>query len=189
MITIKNFEIINEGKDLAVSIETNVGFNILSIDLWKMNVFKDYSKAIPLSQKIEAVNNKEIFIVTAEELQLPKFEDIYFIEVKSNFVGEEDCQSCSYPALGITYSLSGYYQCMFDYVLQNIDNGNLDNNTNKNIAITINLLIDNIEKAIEVGMYSESILMIGQLKKLCNIKKCKNCKTIYCNSCNGFKQL
>jgi hypothetical protein len=189
MIKINNFEVINEGQGLAINVETNLGFLITSIDLWKMDDFKNPSLAKNLSINLSGINNKEIFIVPTSQLGYTKFEDIYFIEVKSNFVGEEGCSTCSYPALGITYDLSSYYQCMLDYVLQNIDNGNLENTQNKNKAITVNLLINNIENAIEIGLYSESILLIKQLKKLCDINKCKNCKPVYCNSCNGFKQI
>lgn len=189
MISIKNFEIIDEGQNLAISVETNLGYIITSIKLWKMNDFKNYSYAISLNYKLEQINNKEIFIVPSTELGTFKLEDIYFIEVESSFSGEEDCQNCSYPALGITYDLSKYYQCMLDNVMQNIDSDDLNNYYNKNLAITINLLINNVENAIEIGLYTEAVLLINQLKKLCSINKCKNCKTIYCNSCNGFKQL
>lgn len=189
MIIIKNFEIINDGQSIAIDLETNVGFNIVSVNLWKMDDFKNETLAINLNYKLEKINNKEVFIITAAEANVNKFEDIFFIEVKSNFIGEDDCSSCSYPALGVTYNLSKYYQCMLDNVLQNIDNITTPTSSNKNISITVNLLINSIENAIEIGLYSEAILMIAQLRKICGIRKCKNCKTIYCNSCNGFKQL
>jgi len=191
MIVINNFSIINNGEGLAIDVETNEGYEISHINLWKMDDFKDYSLKINLDYKLEQINNKEIFIVTNSELNISKFEDILFIEVESTYEDEEsDCSTCQDPALGITYNLGNYIQCLLSYFLESgIGNcTNCGNNSNNNIVITINLLIEMIENAIEIGYYTQAIQMIHKLKKLCSIKQCKNCETIECNSCNKFKQ-
>ncbi len=189
MIKINNFQIINNGSQLAIDVETNVGSLITSILLWNDATFKDELQSINLNYKLEQINNKEVFLVNATELQISEFKDIYFIEVTSNYV-EEECSTCTQPALGITYNLLPYYKCMLNYILENKNSNCTDcnNNYKNNTAITVNLLIESIEKAIEVGYYSQAIEMLDKLKKICSIKNCKNCKTIQCSSCSKFKQ-
>lgn len=190
MIKINNFQIINNGSQLAIDVETNVGSLITSILLWNDKTFKDESLAISLDYKLEQINNKEVFIVNATEIPISNFTDIYFIEVTSNFVDEDDCSTCTYPGLGIAYNLLPYYICMLNYILENKNSNCSDcnNNYKNDMVITTNLLIDSIEKAIEVGYYSQAIEMLSKLQKICSIKNCKNCKTITCTSCSKFKQ-
>jgi len=189
-VTIKNFEILNDGQQLAIDVETIEGSMITSIQLWNIDTFKDYSLSIDLSYKLEQINNKEVFIVDAEEIPVYVFTDIWFIEVQSNYEGTEGCTSCQDPALGITYNLQPYYKCMLNYLLD-VEKSTDCNSTSlysNNLTITVNLLIDAIEKSLDIGYYLQAIEMIGKLKKLCSISKCKNCETITCSSCSKFIQ-
>jgi hypothetical protein len=189
-VTIKKLEIINNGLELSIEVETVIDSIITSISLWDINTFKDYSLSIDLSYKLEQTSNNETFIITAKELNLISFQDIYFIEVEDNYEGTEDCISCQNPALGITYNLQQYYKCMLNYLLQSEQNNNNDSIDvyKNNLTITINLLIDSVIKALEIGFYVQAIEMINELKKLCSITKCNNCQTITCNSCSKFIQ-
>lgn len=188
-IIINNFSIIENGSKLAINIETMVGYNITSILLWNMNSFKDYSLATNLGYKIENVNNKEVFILTATELGILKFEDIYFLEIESD-APTETCSNCLLPALGITYNLLPYYSCMLDYLLKSeiTDCATCNNLTTKNLIVTISLLIDSIKKSIELGFYLQAIANINKLKKLCQLSQCKSCNQVQCNSCGQFNQ-
>ena len=47
---------------------------------------------------------------------------------------------------------------------------------------------DSIEKSLDIGYYLQAIEMLNNLKKLCNISKCKNCETVKCSSCSKFIQ-
>lgn len=189
-ITINNFSIINNGQQLAIDVETNVGYFIESILLWDMASFKDYSLAYNISDQLELVNNTEVLIINAVDLGILKFEDIWFMEVQSTFEDPE-CSTCQLPALGVTYSLLPYFECMLDYLLK----GGLhecmtcEKNVENNMAITVNILLDSIEKALELGFYLQAIDMVNKVKKLCSIKKCNNCKNVECSNCSKFKQL
>ncbi len=190
-VTIHNFSIVDDGQGLAIDVETNVGYNISHINLWTMNDFKDYSLAKSLDFKLEQVNNKEVFIVTAEELNFSPFEDIYFMEIESTYLDEDDdCSTCNTPALGITYGLLKYYQCLLNYFLESdiSDCLSCNNTFNNDTVITINLLLEMVENAIEIGYYTQAVDMITKLKKLCSLKNCNNCPTIVCSSCSKFKQ-
>jgi len=74
--TINNFEILNNGSQLAIDVETISGSIITSIKLWNINTFKDDALSIDLNYKLEQTSNIETFIVTAEELNLTSFTDI-----------------------------------------------------------------------------------------------------------------
>jgi len=90
-VTIKNFEILNDGQQLAIDVETITGSIITSIKLWNIDTFKDSSLSIDLDYKLEQINNKEVFIVDAEEINIYTFTDIWFIEIESNYEGTEGC--------------------------------------------------------------------------------------------------
>lgn len=191
-ITINNFSIINNGQQLAIDVETNVGSTITSVLLWDMNSFKDYSLAINISDQLERVNEKEVLIVSAVDIGILKFEDIWFAEIVSDYVDPyPNCSTCNLPALGITYSLLPYYKCMLDYLIKAglNDCKSCDNTVSNNLAVTINLFIDSVEKVLELGFYLQAIEHVKKIKKLCNIKKCNNCKTVECGNCSKFKQL
>ena len=189
-VVIKNFEILNDGQQLAIDVETVEGSIITSIQLWNIDTFKDASLSINLNYKLEQINNKEVFIIDAKEVSVYSFTDIWFIEIQSNYGGTEGCTNCQDPALGITYNLQPYYKCMLNYLLESeksIDY-NSSNVYSNNLTITVNLLIDSIEKSLDIGYYLQAIEMLNNLKKLCSISKCKNCQTVICSSCSKFIQ-
>jgi len=189
-VKINNFEIINDGLQLVINVETADLFTISSILLWDINTFKNYAKAINLDYKLDGGSNVESFIVNASELEIAKFEDIYFIEIKDN-APTEDCPECIYPALGITYNLLTYYECLLNFLLKSEINDCLNCNdlSSKNTLITINLLIDSIEKSIDLGYYVQAIATINKLKKLCSLQSCNECGSVTCTSCSKFKQI
>jgi len=190
VVIINNFEILNDGQQLAIDVETVEGSIITSIQLWNIDTFKDESLSIDLNYKLEQINNKEVFIIDAKEVSVYSFTDIWFIEIQSNYEGTEGCTSCQDPALGITYNLQPYYKCMLNYLLdmeKSIECNSTSVHTN-NLTITVNLLIDSIEKSLAIGYYLQAIEMLNNLKKLCNISKCKNCETVTCSSCSKFIQ-
>jgi len=190
VVIINNFEILNDGQQLAIDVETVEGSIITSIQLWNIDTFKDESLSIDLNYKLEQINNKEVFIIDAKEVSVYSFTDIWFIEIQSNYVGTEGCTSCQDPALGITYNLQPYYKCMLNYLLESEKSIDCNSTSvySNNLTITVNLLIDSIEKSLAIGYYLQAIEMLNNLKKLCNISKCKNCGTVICSSCSKFIQ-
>ena len=57
MISINILKITNDRQTINVSVETSVGNTIDSAKLWTDSTFKDYTKAIDISSKLEGVNN------------------------------------------------------------------------------------------------------------------------------------
>jgi hypothetical protein len=179
---INNFEIINDGKQLLINIEAPSQSSVTSLLLWNIDTFKNFDLAYDLTYKLEQVDNIESILINAEELQLASFTDIYFLEFEINQT-ENDCIN---GYLGITYNLQPYYKCMLNFLLENQKNSNNDNVDiyENNLTITTNLLINSIEKSLEIGYYIEAIDMLKKLKKICNISNCKNCQKIVCSSCS-----
>lgn len=190
-IKINNFEIINNGSQIAIDVETNLGYNIDSILFWTMTSFKDYTLAKDISNKLLKINNKEVLIINANDLNLLKFEDVCFIEITSTYIETEgNCTDCQKATLGIAYSLGAYYTCLLNYLMDLSTNycESCSKDDAKQIVITINMLIDMTIKALETGYYIQAIDMIAKLKKLCSLKECSGCPTIDCPSCNNFMQ-
>ena len=190
MIVINNLEIQDNGQTLAVDVQTEIGSTITSALLWNITTFKDYSRAINLDYKLEQLTNQEVFEVTAEELQISSFDDIWFIEFQSDYVPEDNCGEFLDPALGITYNLSPYYKCLLNRFFEHQKNPCVNCNEPfiDELVLSIGLTLDIVERSIEEGYYLQAIELIKKLKKFCSITKCNNCETVECSSCSKFKQ-
>ena len=190
MIVINNLEIQDNGQTLAVDVQTETGSTITSALLWNMTTFKDYSRAINLDYKLEQLTNQEVFEVTAEELQISSFDDIWFVEFQSDYIPEDNCGEFLDPALGITYNLSPYYKCLLNRFFEHQKNPCVNCNEPfiDELVLSIGLTLDIVERSIEEGYYLQAIELIKKLKKFCSITKCNNCETVECSSCSKFKQ-
>lgn len=190
MIVINNLEIQDNGQTLAVDVQTETGSTITSALLWNMTTFKDYSRAINLDYKLEQLTNQEVFEVTAEELQISSFDDIWFIEFQSDYIPEDNCGEFLDPALGITYNLSPYYKCLLNRFFEHQKDPCVNCNEPfiDELVLSIGLTLDIVERSIEEGYYLQAIELIKKLKKFCSITKCNNCETVECSSCSKFKQ-
>ena len=190
MIVINNLEIQDNGQTLAVDVQTETGSTITSAMLWNMTTFKDYSRAINLDYKLEQLTNQEVFEVTAEELQISSFDDIWFIEFQSDYIPEDNCGEFLDPALGITYNLSPYYKCLLNRFFEHQKDPCVNCNEPfiDELVLSIGLTLDIVERSIEEGYYLQAIELIKKLKKFCSITKCNNCETVECSSCSKFKQ-
>jgi len=190
MIVINNLEIQDNGQTLAVNVQTETGSTITSALLWNITTFKDYSRAINLDYKLEQLTNQEIFEVTAEELEISSFDDIWFVEFQSDYIPEDNCGEFLDPALGITYNLSPYYKCLLNRFFEHQKNPCVNCNEPfiDELVLSIGLTLDIVERSIEEGYYLQAIELIKKLKKFCSITKCNNCETVECSSCSKFKQ-
>lgn len=191
MITVNNFQITNNGQNLVINVETDQFIIIESILLWNNDSFKDYTKAINLNYKLQNIDNTESFIVTASELEINSFDDMWFIEIKTNYQLEGDPENPVETALAITYNLSPYYKCMLNEYLNHQKTKSACigcGDEISNMVLTISLITDVIEKSIQEGYYSQAISELNKVKKLCSITKCNNCYKLKCSTCSKFIQ-
>ena len=77
---------------------------------------------------------------------------------------------------------------MLSYILKNNITADCIESSNKNLVLNINLLIESVKLAIELGSYLQAINLVKQLKKLCGLTQCTNCQEIKCSTCGKFNQ-
>lgn len=190
MTIVNNFEIQNNGERLEINVSVPSGSIVTSMVLWNMSTFKDYTKTINLNYKLTQLTNQELFTVSAQELQISSFDDIWFLEIQSDYIPVNNCDNFITPALAITYNLSPYYRCLLNRFFEHQKNPCVDCKDPfiDNLALSIGLTIDIVEKSIEEGYYLQAIELVKKLKKFCSIVKCNNCEKVICSSCSKFKQ-
>lgn len=185
MVTVHNFEVLPDHR-LAISVETAIGSTIDKIYLWSMYDFKDYAKAINISDRILGINNKEALIISTDTIGLNTKKELIFMEVVSN---ETDCNS----AMAVSYDTSAFQKCLLDYLFKefNIDKGPdgcCGGDKSKDMTLMVSILIESVEKSLELGMYGQAIDMIGKLRKICGNKDCGCQSSDTVSKCGSFKQ-
>lgn len=193
MITIKNFEILDGGSSINIHAETVLNYYITEILLWNKNNYGDYDSAISLSPFLENVNNIENLYITAGSLNLSSFEDMWFIEVFTDYESDEPCSENCQVASGVTYDLTQYYNCITQYILDldlTSECENCPSDKNKNILSNVIIILRSLEFLITSCLYEEASRAFEKLKKLCSLVSCKNCNNLIteCSSCKHFKQ-
>lgn len=180
MIYINEISISNDSKKLHVNVETNLGASITSIKMWNQDSFKEYDQAIDLTFKLENINNKEIFIVEASEVNLSNFNGIYFLEITSDHEEEDECISCTNTVLGIATNFNNINALILDMILQLNVCDDFDNcgNINKNKIINNTLMIEAVSRALLFGYYDEAIFLYKKLLKINKSVTCNTCKNL-----------
>ena len=170
MISINTLQISSDKKSLVVSISTETGFVFTALNLWTEDTYKDSTKSINLSALLDSNTNDENFVITADNLSIPNFDGLYFIE----FGDSNDTLQ-----IGAVAELSTYKKCLLDNTLSilssntNIFTGEGCNNSEFNKLIYTHSILNGLQSSIISGYYGEAIDFINALKKFCN--KCSNC--------------
>lgn len=188
----------HDGKEIYIDIETvETTDRITSILMWLNDNFKDYSKAIDLSERLSQTSNKETLTVTATSLDLNSFEGLVFLEFEDNSEDEPnlDCVDCSNPKLVILTNFNKFYKCIADELnkinlndcITLASNSNSCNPPSIDKVIFMNLIIESIKLNLSVGRYNVAVLQMNKLNKLC--RNCMNLlntnnSTSHCTTCN-----
>lgn len=183
MISINILRIPSDRKTINISVETSVGNTIDSAILWTDSTFKDYTKAIDLSSKLEGINNKEVFsIEIGDTNETDSFDGIYFIEFTATnvvSVGNSCTNNNDFIALGVVANLGYFQECLLEDILKvNYNTEDILNSNEINKLINTKVLIDGLSVAIKFGYYSEAIDLLNGLRKICK----NNSQCISCNS-------
>lgn len=190
----------HDGKEIYIDVETiEIEDRITSIMMWLNDSFKDYSKAIDLSERLSQISNRETLTVTALSLDLNSFEGLVFLEFEDNSEDEPvpnlDCVNCSNPKLVILTNFNKFYKCIADELnkinlndcISLTQNGNCCNPPTLDKVIFMNLIIESIKLNLSVGRYNVAVLQMNKLNKLC--RNCMNLlnnnnSTGHCTTCN-----
>lgn len=194
-IKINDFTIQEGNQSIYIDVEANEDCLVTDIFLWRGEDYKNWNKAISLHPFLENVNNTEKIIVTAEDLEIiGGFNGIWIIEAYTDCEPEDPCEANCKVAVGVTYDITKYYNCLIQYLLDSdiiSDCQTCPKSKNENILETILLIFNSIKPLMDTCLYQEASVLINKLEKLCNFKKCHNCEQVVsgCTSCKGFTQL
>lgn len=183
MISINILQIPSDRKSINVSVETSVGSTIDSAKLWTDSTFKDYTKAIDLSDKLAGINNKEVFsIETGDVNGADSFDGIYFIEfTTTTTTGTSACNDCdNLILLGVVANLGYFQECILKDILKvNYNTEDVLNSNEINKIVNTKVLIDGLSIAIKFGYYSEAIDLLNGLRVMCkNDAQCISCDSL-----------
>lgn len=183
MISINILKIPSDRKTINVSVETSVGNTIDSAILWTDSTFKDYTKTIDLSNKLEGINNKEVFSIEIGDVnETDSFDGIYFIEFTATnvvSVGNSCTNNNDFISLGVVANLGYFQECLLEDILKvNYNTEDVLNSNEINKLINTKVLIDGLSISIKFGYYSEAIDLLNGLRKICK----DNSQCISCNS-------
>lgn len=187
MVFINILNITPDRTKIQVSVETGVDYNITGIKYWDHTTFKKESLAVDLNYKLENVNNKEVFILDAAEVNRTTFDGIFFMEFTSNQPTSE-CSTCASTMLGVTASLKTIKDCILDKVLAlSVCDGDIftDDSCNGNEGMAIlnlHMLMSSMIMALENGHFTEAIEIYNTLLKLCKVQDCETCNQ--CVNCS-----
>jgi len=178
MININNFSISNDGTELNVSVQTDIGHNITSAIVWTEDTFKNYSLAVDVSSFLTQNTHLETFSIPASTIGVSSLQGIYFIEFETTSEETEgECTNCS-NSLGVAASLNSYKECLLSKVLNYSvcnDFSTCGDDKLCNI-LNINTLIKGLQISLEFGYYGEAIDLLKALKKLCKYEDgCLDC--------------
>ena len=185
MISINILKITNDRSTINVSVETSVGNTIDSAKLWTYSTFKDYTKAIDISSKLEGINNKEVFSINIGDIgETGTFDGIYFIEFTATNVvsiGNDCVDYDELISLGVVANLGYFQECLLEDILKiNYNTDDVINSDEITNIINVKVLMDALCISIKFGYYQEAIDILNNLRKLC--KSNTNC--ISCNDLN-----
>lgn len=185
MISINILKITNDRQTINVSVETSVGNTINSARLWTDSTFKDYTKAIDISNKLEGINNKEVFSISIGDTnETGSFDGIYFIEFTATNIVSTGGACVDYDeliSLGVVANLGYFQECLLTDILKiNYNTDDVINSDEITNIVNVKVLMDALCISIKFGYYQEAINVLNNLRKLC--KSNTNC--VSCNDLN-----
>ena len=155
-----------DNNKLILSIEDASNASLLR--LWTDVTYKDFTKAIDLTAKLNGAVNQTIEI-TLLDIRANSIEGIYFVEV-------EDGTSIS---TAYTYNLSKYKECILDRIVKNIKCNDCVDYFDQDTINSHSVLIAT-EYALELGYVESALNNIKVLNKYCNNG---------CESCDSFSNV
>ena len=172
MISINILQIPSDRQTINVSVETSVGNTIDSAILWTDSTFKDYTKAIDLSDKLVGINNKEVFSINiGDTTENGSFDGIYFIEFTATNVVSTGGACVDYDeliSLGVVANLGYFQECLLKDILKiNYNTDDVINSNEVTNVINVKVLLDALVVSIKFGYYQEALDILASLRKLC----------------------
>lgn len=169
MISIDKLFISKDLKNIHVNISSNNNSSkFTKVFIWNSETFRDYSKAIDVSELLSKSSNKEEFLISAETLGVQLINGLYFIEFRNDAKNQ---------TLGVVANLFAYRECLLNKVISIEISGcghvkSECENCTQNICL-LNTLIDNLGTAILQGFVEEAAKIVKDIEGMCDV--CHTC--------------
>lgn len=136
--------------------------NASLLRLWNDKTYKDFTKAIDFTAKLNG-SSVQVITISLEDIRESVLSGIYFIEV-------EDSNSVS---TAYTYNFIKYKECILEKIIKNIQCKDCLDYFDRDTINAHSLLIAT-EYSIELGYIEVALNNIKALNKYCS-NKCKSC--------------
>lgn len=182
MININLLKINSSQNEINVEVSTSIGNKFTKIYLWENNNYKDYAKAIDVSNLIQGTSNVEVISIPSSVLDREFFTGIYILE----FTTDENNDNIKE---GVVANLIQYFECLINKTLKlNIKNCKIEYNSDcddcdAKSLLMINTLINSIKISLQLGYYREAITIMYKLDSICGT--CSECDEITDNIFTG----
>ena len=172
MININLIKIAPEQNKILVDVSTTLGNKFTRVFLWESSGYKDYAKAVDITNLLSQTSNTESFEVLADVLNREYFTGIFIFEFTTNET-ENNIKE------GVVANLIEYYECLINKILKLDIKGckvtYIDEcgGCTLQSLLSISTLINSLKIALQLGYYREANMILLKLEEMCEI--CSNC--------------
>lgn len=135
--------------------------------MWDTKSFKDANNFTDVTPFLNGATNIESLELSNVDLQVANFSDMYFVEIISSDGGDN-------PAVASVVNLRLFYATIVA-LLYTVDASCLNCNTNLQSATLIDLYLENIRMANQVGRFRDAITFFNKMNIICAKTDCKDC--------------
>ncbi len=167
MITITQFSISNDLKEMQLNVSVGSSYRVTEVVLWNQDTFKDDTKKIDLSSKLSGASESESLSIVPSDINESDFSGLYLVQITSNDPGDN-------PALVAAISLRQYYS-VITKLLFTVNASCLNCNTNLQNAILIDMYLEAIKTALQVGRFRDAITSLEKINIVTHPSNCDVC--------------
>lgn len=167
MITITQFAISNDLKEMQLDITVANSFRVTSVVLWNQDTFKDDTQKIDLSSKLAGTSESESISVVPSDISESQFDGLYLVQIESSDPSDN-------PALVAAISLRQYYSVVTK-LLFTVNASCLNCNSNLQNAILLDMYLEAIKTALQVGRFRDAITFLEKINIVTHPSNCDVC--------------
>tara|TARA_R110000851_G_scaffold57420_2_gene133754 strand:+ start:960 stop:1556 length:597 start_codon:yes stop_codon:yes gene_type:complete len=176
MAYISIFKINQSGTELELTVQPASGETFSELLLWTQDTYKDYSKAIVLTSKLDTLSTtSQSIVISNSDIGEAFLSGIYFIEISDTSTPAGTCNTCSNTELGVATDLSRFSYCLATYLCE-VDLSCANCDPNLSVAVTMKMYIDNLRDSLQLANFTTAISFWSNLNRFCK-GSCVECGT------------
>lgn len=169
MITITQFSISNDLKEMQLDITVASTKRVTEVLLWNQDTFKDDNQKVDLSSKLAGTSENESLAIIPTDINESDFSGLYIIQITSDDVADK-------PAMVAAISLRQYYSVV-TALLFTVNTSCLNCNTNLQNALLLDMYLEAIKTALQVGRFRDAITFLSKINITAHSVDCDTCKS------------